>query len=71
MPATTTQTHVGLELRLTAAEAEALETFLSKFRCLIESRVMSCPGETREPLLSAMANLTDRIAERQPPFDEA
>ena len=74
MPATLTQTptqtHVGLELRLTTAEAEALGIFLEKFRGLIEARVMSCPGETREPLLSGMAKVMDRLSERQPPFDE-
>jgi hypothetical protein len=61
---------VGIELRLTSAEAEALSLFLGKFRAMVESRVLSCPGDTREPLLSAMGKLSERLAENEPPFDD-
>jgi hypothetical protein len=66
---TVSPTYVGLELRLRTEEAEALEIFLRKFRGLIEHRVMTCPRETREPLLTATGKLLDRLAERCPPFD--
>lgn len=61
---------VAVEARFPIVEVEALEPFLEKFAGLVRSGVMSCPGDTREPLLAGLDRFRQALKERQPPFEE-
>jgi hypothetical protein len=66
-----TQTHVGIETRVTVEEAEALERNLPMFATMIRKRVcFARGGESRtEPLLTGIAKLVAEIKQRNEPFD--
>ncbi len=63
--------YVGVELRLTIEEAEALTEFLDRQRAMLEFQLKRAPDGTRESRLGGVLKLLDRLAQKQPPFDES
>ena len=67
--ATAAPTHIALDLRLTAGEADALEAGLAKLRAMAERGVLSLPAEERDDLLRGLGRVIGQLRARAEPLE--